>query len=115
MAFRECIDRWKVYQFTPFSYGETFKEDHEIDYQEFMGIAQYILTQFPNLPVQIAESQEQSGRYLFIGPEGNIFGVNQSQNYEIVGNAKQDSFDDILRKIQPIFHPELNKKHGIYS
>lgn len=83
------FDRWKLYQFVPVSIGLHHKEKFEISEGEFEDVTRTVIDQFPELPIVTCPSRQRVGRYVFLGPEGSIFGVDDTgEGHRLVGNLR---------------------------
>lgn len=106
------FDRWKLYQFTPVSIGSHHKDKFEISQGEFEDIAKIIIDQFPKLPIVVYPSHQRVGRYVFLGPEGNIFGVDDTEGYKIVGNLKDINEENYQSVLERIYVNDKNNTHA---
>jgi MoaA/NifB/PqqE/SkfB family radical SAM enzyme len=89
-AQRDFLDRWKLYQFTPVSIGAIHRCEHEIDAQEFNMLTSTLEQRYPHMPIISYSVDQRPGRYVFVGPEGNVFGVAaDGTHHEVFGNWKQ--------------------------
>ena len=106
------FDRWKLYQFAPVSIGSHHKDKFEISQEEFESIAKMITDQFPKLPIVAYPSHQRVGRYVFLGPEGNIFGVDDTEDYRIVGNLKDINEQNYQYMLERIYANDKNNMHA---
>jgi len=106
------FDRWKLYQFTPVSIGARHREEHELNTEEFNNIALKAKTNFPQLRIVDYPSDQRVGKYVFIGPEGNIFGVDKDGEYKVVGNLNQSSLSSMDNLFRDICNIERNSSHA---
>lgn len=104
------FDRWKLYQFTPVSIGLAHVDEHYLSRSDFDSATDGLY--FPELHITIYPNEQRTGRYVFVGPEGNVFGVDDSGNYQVVANFVQNDESDILFGIEKILNPAKNKLHG---
>lgn len=104
------FDRWKIYQFTPVSIGLAHLDEHYLSRSEFDSVTESL--HFPELNVEIYPNEQRTGRYVFVGPEGNIFGVDESGNYRVVSNFLNNNEDEVLTGIRQILNPSKNNMHG---
>lgn len=111
----ELFDRWKIYQFAPVSIGAQHEAEHTISHDHFNEVAQTVCDSFPQLNTQVYPSEQRSGRYVFVGPEGNIFGVDDSGNYTIAGNVLSSDETEIYQGVRALLSPEKNQLHGQHS
>jgi len=88
-TLRDFLDRWKLYQFTPVSIGAIHRQEHEIDTQEFNTLVSTLELVYPHMPITSYSVDQRPGRYVFVGPEGNIFGVAADGTHEVFGNWKE--------------------------
>lgn len=106
------FDRWKLYQFAPVSIGSHHRDKFEISQEEFENIAKMLVNQFPKLPIVAYPSQQRIGRYIFLGPEGNIFGVGDNGDYFTVGNFFKMSREEIVSRVAGMIDVNRNNLHG---
>lgn len=106
------FDRWKLYQFTSVSIGSHHKDKFEISQGEFEDIAKMVIDQFPKLPIVAYLSHQRVGRYVFLGPEGNIFGVDDTEGYRIVGNLKDFNEENYQSILERIYVNDKNNTHA---
>lgn len=106
------IDRWKIYQFNPMSYGEQNIGEHHIGDSEFGQICQVVRANYGNLPIHIYPAKEGYYRYVFIGSEGNVYGENDNGKYAFAGNILTSSTSELLQGISEIFNPRKNSYHA---
>ncbi|MBI1863002.1 radical SAM protein [Candidatus Microgenomates bacterium] len=109
---KDAFNRWKLYQFSPVSIGAEHKDEHEISSERFGAITSAVVSKFDSLNVQIYPSEQRVGRYVFIGPEGNIFGVGDDGDYKIVGNFLSMNEEEIYDGIKGLVSPQRNIFHG---
>lgn len=109
--YEGLFDRWKIYQFAPVSIGKDHADEHEMNSQEFTDIASEASQQL-NTPTRIYSSTERVGRYVFVGPEGNLFGVGDNGDYKVVGNFEENTPDQLVESMQTLVNPIINKLHG---
>lgn len=109
------FDRWKLYQFTPVSMGLHCKDKFEISQVEFEDIAKTIINQFPKLPIIAYSSHQRVGRYVFLGPEGNIFGVDDTEGYKIVGNLNNFNEQNYQSILGHIYANDKNNTHAHFA
>lgn len=104
--------RWKVYQFTPASIGGSNRNEHEIDDVEFHRLSKSLKRFFPKLPLSVYPSSERRGRYLFVGPTGDIYGVGSEPDYVYVANFLTTQPADINSAVQNLVDFSANALHG---
>ncbi len=106
------FDRWKLYQFAPVNMGEDNRSAHEVSDDEFRKVTE-LVQRDSSLPITIYPNSDRTGRYVFVGPQGDLFGVGEDGNYVTVANLLQDEESSIiLQRMQTIFDPQKNAKHG---
>ena len=105
------FDRWKIYQFTPVSIGLAHIDEHYVSREEFDRVVSEL--NFPELNITAYPNEQRVGRYVFVGPEGNVFGVDKHGNYQIVANFLNDSEADMLLGIEKILDPDQNRLRGL--
>lgn len=106
------VDRWKVYQFMPVSIGAKHRAEHELFDAEFKAIGENLIRTFPDMRIQIYPASERIGRYLFVGPEGNLFGVGPDGKYENIGNFFEMSEAQLSEGITRLVNPVRNAARG---
>lgn len=112
-AHQGTFDRWKIYQFAPVSYGEKNEAEHAISLEEFMTVAKGVEERFQNeLPIRVYYAEERPGRYVFVGPEGNIFGVGEDGKYQQAGNILTARRRVVKNNIRLLIDPERNQLHA---
>lgn len=109
---RDTFDRWKIYQFTPVSIGARHKDEHDISPTRFKEATASVLSRFDTLNAQTYSSDQRIGRYVFIGPEGNVFGVGDDGDYRVVGNFLTMNEGEIYQGIKTLVSPGRNNFHG---
>lgn len=105
------FDRWKIYQFAPVSIGLAHIDEHYISKEDFDRIISEL--NFPELNITVYPNEQRIGRYVFVGPEGNVFGVDKHGNYQVVANFLNNSEADVLQGIEEILDPNQNKLRGL--
>jgi len=95
-------DRWKLYQFTPESIGAKHKQKHNISTRIFTEISKKIKEAYPDFNIHACATSERIGKYVFIGPEGNIFGVGENGMYKRFGLFQKMSRGELTRAIQTL-------------
>lgn len=107
------LDRWKLYQFTPLSIGAGNADEHEMGIEQFVEIVQAARQKHPALPIVDQAYSVQPGRYVFVGPQGNVYGVvGDGTEYETVGNVMTDSEEKIETGVKALFDPVRNSGHA---
>lgn len=106
------IDRWKIYQFAPFSIGAAHFNDHHISDEDFNSLLKRLVKEFPDLPISSQSVQVQSGRYVFVGPQGDIYGVEGTGKYERIGNIIDDDLEMLAVGILGLSSKEGQASHG---
>lgn len=106
------FDRWKIYQFSPFSYGDVNKERYTIFYQDYMAMCNKLMAKYPQHCVSGQSSSLGHGRYVFVGSQGDIYGVGDSDNYLAIGNFLSTDPSDIEVNLKRVFEPEKNSRHA---
>jgi len=109
--FSDCFDRWKIYQFTPIGYGLLNKNMCYISTDEFQRISSRILSSY-KFNILIFTSEQRIGRYIFVGSEGNIFGVDNKGSYKIIGNFITSSKKVIEKGITELLNVTRNSNHA---
>lgn len=106
------FDRWKLYQFAPVNTGLGNRDKFEVSQAEFERITRKTVDQFPGLPIVVYPSEQRTGRYVFLGPEGNIFGVGEDGDYFTVGNYLKMSTEETIIRVAEMTDVSRNKLHG---
>ncbi len=99
---KENWDRWKLYQFTPVSIGEKNQDLHNISTSEFKKIGRQVLKTWPNSSIQIYAMDDRIGKYFFLGPEGNVFGVGKDGMYKKLGLFQEMSKNELIKAINSL-------------
>ena len=111
-GYVDMYDRWKLYQFAPFSYGATNIDVHKLSYSKCLSLFNEIQTTYPHLKSSFQSSTTGQGRYIFVGSQGDIYGVNQNSDYSFVGNVLKEKPGQILSVMQGVFESEKNYRHA---
>ena len=106
------FDRWKIYQFSPFSYGDVNKERYAISYQDYMAMCNNLMAKYPQHHVSSQSSSLGHGRYVFVGSQGDIYGVGDSENYLAIGNLLSTDPSNIEAGLKKVFEAEKNSRHA---
>lgn len=106
------FDRWKLYQFTPVSIGSHNKDKFEISDEVFKNISKTVIRKHPKMSIVSYSSNQRVGRYVFLGPEGNIFGVGDDGNYLIIGNYLTMSTEQVIAAVSGVIDVRRNGLHG---
>ena len=100
--YQNSFNRWKIYHFTPVSIGAENSQEHAIGIAEFNTIVSSVKSLFPHLNITSLSHNQRIGRYIFIGPDGNIFGVSDGVTYTVVGTWRQllnNKLDHLLEQV----------------
>jgi len=109
---KDMFDRWKLYQFAPVSIGAGNQDEFNISTAHFMGIVGQVSEKFPDLPIASYPSENRVGRYVFIGPEGNIFGVDATEGYRTTGHVKDLRSTPSEKLFGGVYSDYRNKMHA---
>lgn len=111
--YKRAFDRWKIYQFAPFSYGELSQKYHWLSNELFENTITDLTKSFPdhNVVEQYASSGE--GRYIFVGSRGDVYGVGPNFKYEKIGDFMNGSYHEISENISSAFDEGRNAVHAI--
>jgi MoaA/NifB/PqqE/SkfB family radical SAM enzyme len=109
---RALWDRWKLYQFTPVSIGAAHRAEHELADAAFTAIVAAVRTEWPDLPIVGYPSERRVGRYLFVGPEGNVYGVDGDGAYLTVGTWQELVAGQLTEAIAAVVEPARNRGHA---
>lgn len=112
-SLRELYDRWKLYQFSASSIGLANRAEHELGDAAFIALHRQISREFPGLPFTAYPTERRTGRYLFVGPTGEIFGVTGKADYEYRANVKSSTTEEIIQAVHELVEPEVNALHGV--
>lgn len=104
------FDRWKLYQFSSRGIGEKHSAEHGISVAEFRRSIGQVRSRFPALNISAQEELEGTGRYLFVGPDGVVFGVDDEGRYRQAGAWRHGAFD--LSAADCILTPAANAAHA---
>ncbi len=113
--YNNVIDRWKLYQFSPFSYGEINKDAYEITTEKFASIVNEVDSRYHarlNFDIQTQKSESAYGRYVFIDPRGKIYGVNSELNYTNAGSIMDNDLLQLIHGISKVFTKDKNNIHA---
>lgn len=105
-------NRWKIYQFSPVSIGASHRDEHDISDIDFRHISENIMQMFPNLTIVAYPTVLRTGKYVFIGPEGNVFGVSEGGDYSTMGNMLSSSTAELLSGIKNLVRYDRNVTHA---
>ena len=108
------FDRWKIYQFAPFGRGGRNKKEFFISSNKFLKRIEELKIRFKNIDIQASLCKDGIGRYLFINPQGDIYGVKNSKGiYNNGVNFFNSTELEIKNSIIDLFELSKNIKHGI--
>lgn len=85
-------DRWKLYEFTPASYGAEAASSFALPEGEFdMSVNEARERLDPSRRVGVQRAADRDGRYLFVGPTGDLFVASSStpDGYDTIGDVNQ--------------------------
>lgn len=106
------FDRWKIYQFSPFSYGELNATTHTISYTDFLTACNELRAKFPYNKIETQSAMFGEGRYVFVGSQGDVYGVGNKNNYLLIGNVLSDTPDRLASGLTGVFEPSKNLVHA---
>jgi MoaA/NifB/PqqE/SkfB family radical SAM enzyme len=116
-SYREGFDRWKIYQFAPYSYGRTNSPFYWISDALFKRTVTGLLTEFPDHNIAYQPASSGEGRYIFVGSTGDVYGVGSNYEYKIIGNFKKGNFleagREVTRQIPYAFDEGRNSVHAV--
>lgn len=108
------FDRWKIYQFAPFGRGYKNKKEFFISSDKFLEKVKKLKIRFKSINIQVSLQEDGIGKYLFINPQGDIYGVKSSEGaYSNGVNFFNSTELEIQNSINNVFVPRKNVKHGI--
>ena len=105
-------DRWKLYQFVPVSIGASHRDEHEITTADFQKIVSDVIEAWPSLPIEGQSADTRVGRYLFIGPEGEVYGVDSDGSYSRIGSWIELVEGKLTESVREIVSSSKNNRHG---
>lgn len=105
------VNQWILYQFAPVSIGAAHADEHFISDADFARVAALARERYPTLPIVDYASEQRTGRYVFVGPEGNIFGVGDDGQYVHSGSFLTDGAGDLEQAVIGVFDMTGNIKH----
>lgn len=107
------FDRWKIYQFSPFGRGSINENKYHISSEQFLKLTRTIEKRFPNIKIETSLQEDGVGRYVFINPQGAIYGVsNLSGKYTNCSNFFELNDDELKIAIKKVFFNNKNSLHG---
>ena len=106
------IDRWKVYQFAPASIGSLNRADHDFDDDAFEKLGASLEKSFGHLSLCLYPSRKRHGRYVFVGPTGEIYGIGPNKDYVEVANFATSTVADCEAGIKALVDFSTNSQHG---
>jgi MoaA/NifB/PqqE/SkfB family radical SAM enzyme len=109
---RKRVDRWKLYEFTPIEYGEIYKHEHFIDSNQLNEVISLVEDYFPDINKVFYKAKNRGGKYIFVGPQGDIFGIDEKLNHKTIGVFKKDEDDFLVNGIKNILDYNKNSIHG---
>jgi Fe-coproporphyrin III synthase len=114
LLYTQCdfLDRWKLYQFTPVSIGAIHRQEHEIDTTEFNTLVSTLELEYPHMHITSYSVDQRTGRYVFVGPEGSVFGVISDGTYGAFGNWKQLLDGELTPILEERVDLEKNSTHA---
>jgi len=104
--------RWKLYQFTPLSYGASVQSTYALNSDTFTDVVNRVRKCYPQLEIDALETSNQTGRYAFIQPDGEVTTIDSQLHSVSVGNIISD-FSRTLTKLNGYVDPLRNQKHGV--
>lgn len=108
------FDRWKIYQFSPFGRGHKNKKEFFISSEKFLKKVEKLKIRFKNIDIDTSLQKDGVGKYIFINPQGDIYGVkNLDGDYKNGVNFFSSTESEIKNSISTLFLVEKNNKHGI--
>lgn len=110
----ELFDRWKLYQFAPVSIGAEQRDKHEISDNVFTKTITQLQSRY-DFPIVGQSNQQRVGRYIFVDPQGGIFGVDNKGDYKTVAHFSHDAPEKIIENMTTIFCAERNAIHVMDS
>jgi len=109
----DYFDRWKLYQFTPFSIGEAHRDEHAITDGEFLALMERV-RRLDGLGGRALGQMggDAKGRYLFVGPLGDVYGVNDVGTYGMAGSLLNDPPEALAARILACVDQGRNTSHA---
>lgn len=99
---KENWDRWKLYQFTPVSIGAEYQDKYNVTTQTFKEIGRQVCIIWPDSSIRVYATDERIGKYVFLGPEGSIFGVGNDGMYERLGVFQEMSENEVIEAVRSL-------------
>jgi len=112
VKYQQYFDRWKIYEFTPVSVGKKYLLEHKLKLREFQHTMSSLLNKYSSLPITIYPSEHRIGRYLFIGPDGDISVVDQKGEYKNIGNFYNISKTKLIKNVKSLVDITRNSQHA---
>lgn len=110
--YSQC-DRWKIYQFAPFGRGLKNKNKFFISSDKFLEKVKQLKVRFKNINIQASLHQDGIGKYVFVNPQGDIYGVEDSNGiYKNGVNFFTSTDTEIRTSIHTLFISKKNTEHG---
>lgn len=107
------FDRWKIYQFSPFGRGFINKDKFEISSRQFIKLTRNVKKRYPAINIEASLQKDGVGRYVFINPQGDIYGVkNDDGGYTNCSNFFRLKNDELETEIKKVFFINRNSLHG---
>lgn len=106
-------NKWKLYQFTPVSIGAEHEEEHNMPRELFQTIGKEVCEMWPTSNIKVYASDDRTGQYVFLGPEGSIFGVGDDGMYKQLGIFQDMGEPQIIEAVHSLLIPTDNRGHGV--
>ncbi len=110
---RSFWDRWKLYEFNPISIGDMNRNEHELAHDMFDEIVLAITQRWPEFPIVPHPVDIRTGRYLFIGPDGELFAAGPHGSDVIVGSWRELVEGRLRYDQAQVVDPRRNRAHGV--
>jgi len=107
------FDRWKIYQFVPLGKGKKNKKEFFISSDKFLKKIEELKIRFKNINIEASLYKDGIGKYLFINPQGNIYGVKNSKEVYSYGvNFFESTEAEVKNSIMDLVVLRKNIQHG---
>jgi MoaA/NifB/PqqE/SkfB family radical SAM enzyme len=105
------FDRWKIYQFAAANYGSLNAETMNISNDQFhLACVPVLKNHHITNKVQIYCNTERSQRYVFLGSNGDVYGVDRDGAYLTIANVLDDPLEEILLRMPLIYDHASQRK-----
>lgn len=111
-SFQLPSSRWKLYQFAPIGYGAAIQSEYSLSTNSFLEIVKNTRQKYPQLKVDQLQVSDQTGRYLFIQPDGEATAIDAQIRPKLLGNLISH-FTQTLINLSAHVNFDKNDQHGM--